>query len=284
MAHMHINKRGWETQWSYYEDNILKQYYPIYGWEKIIELLPNRNKSGIQQRAFKLGIKKLTYNKDYFNIINNSEKAYWLGFIYADGYVTSGNRWGIELSSIDKNHLEKLIKVLESNIRLKFRKRKNFIIETEMCGFLINNKTMYCDLLNKGVLPNKTYILEFPNEEILPKCFYSDFIRGLYDGDGSFTINSFESIYKDKKYNNTHIEISFVGKNKNFIIKLQNVINKETNINARVDYIKRDDLYSIRISNKQDCLKFINYLYNDNCVKLERKYNKSQEIKKYCLA
>ena len=27
------------------------------------------------------------YNKDYFKIINNEHKAYWLGFLYADGYV-----------------------------------------------------------------------------------------------------------------------------------------------------------------------------------------------------
>lgn len=31
---------------------------------------------------------KYVYNKDYFEKINTSEKAYWLGFLYADGCIT----------------------------------------------------------------------------------------------------------------------------------------------------------------------------------------------------
>jgi hypothetical protein len=282
MADLHNKTRGWETQWSKEEDEILINNYPIFGWEKVIEILPHRNKSGIQQRAFKLGIKKLTYNKDYFTRINTPEKAYWLGFIYADGYVTTGNRWGIELSSVDQEHLQKLIECLDSNIRLKFRKRKRFTKEIEMCGFQINNKKMYKDLVSKGVLNNKTYILQFPDENTLPKEYYSDFIRGLYDGDGSFTITSFNS-KKDKIYNYIVKEISLVCKNKKFAEDLVSIINSEVHINARLNYVNRDDLYSIRISNKKDCLMFINYLYNTDNICLYRKYLKAQEIKKYCL-
>lgn len=285
MADLHINtNRGWNNQWSIKEDEILQTIYPQGGWEEVMKILPNRNKSGIQQRAFKLNIKKLTYNENYFEVIDSSEKAYWLGFIYADGYVTSQNRWGIELSIQDYNHLEKLIIALDSNIQIKIRKRTNFIKETEMCSFQINNKKMFDDLLSKGVLRNKTYILKFPDEHIVDKRFYNDFIRGFYDGDGSFTIIPFNSYYKNNTYNNIQIEISLVCKNKVFIEKLQEIILKDTFINARINYVKRDDLYSLRISNKKDCLTFINYLYGDSSLFLERKYNKSQEIKQYCLA
>lgn len=31
---------------------------------------------------------KYTYNKDYFKEIDSFEKAYWLGFLYADGCIT----------------------------------------------------------------------------------------------------------------------------------------------------------------------------------------------------
>ena len=31
---------------------------------------------------------KYRYDIDYFNLIDNAEKAYWLGFLYADGSVT----------------------------------------------------------------------------------------------------------------------------------------------------------------------------------------------------
>jgi len=285
MADLHINtEKGWNNQWSNSEDEILKTIYPQGGWEKVIEQLPHRNKSGIQQRAFKLNIKKLSYNEDYFEVIDTEEKAYWLGFLYADGYVTSQNRWGIELSIKDYNHLEKLLKALDSNMQIKTRKRTNFINETEMCGFQINNKKMFNDLLSKGVLRNKTYILKFPDEHILDKKFYSDFIRGFYDGDGSLTLSTFKSHYKDNTYTCNSVEISLVCKNIDFIEKLQEVILNETSILARIYYVKRDDIHTLRIFNKKDCLEFINYLYKDCSISLERKLIKSQELVEYCLA
>ena len=58
---------------------------------------------------------KYYFNKNYFDIIDNSEKAYWLGFIWADGYVCKRKRKGnhieydfkLSLSRIDTDHLEK---------------------------------------------------------------------------------------------------------------------------------------------------------------------------------
>lgn len=285
MADLHINQsRGWETQWNEEEDKILKEYYPIYGWERVIELLPERNKSGIQQRAFKLGIKKLNYNKNYFNVIDTSEKAYWLGFMYADGYVTTNNRWGIELCSRDKEHIEKFTKALESNIKIKTRKRICFGKEVEQSGFIINNSTMYHDLVNKGVVPNKTYNLNFPNEDILPVDFYPDFIRGLFDGDGTYVINDFISTHNEKDYNCNSIEISMVCKCKDFILSLQQIIQEQLSINASFYHCKANDLYYFRLHSKDRCLKFINYLYYpDVSIFLQRKFDKAHEIKLYCL-
>lgn len=91
---MEDKKRGWSTKWSEEEDEIIRQYYPQNGWQKVYQMLPNRNKKGIQSRAFKLNVQYLSYNKDYFEDINTISKAYWLGFLYADGYVSTGNRWG----------------------------------------------------------------------------------------------------------------------------------------------------------------------------------------------
>ena len=35
----------------------------------------------------KIGNKKYNVDENYFSIIDNEYKAYWLGFLYADGYV-----------------------------------------------------------------------------------------------------------------------------------------------------------------------------------------------------
>lgn len=42
MAELHIDNKGWKYQWSTWEDEIIKEYYPKNGYEKVLKLLPNR--------------------------------------------------------------------------------------------------------------------------------------------------------------------------------------------------------------------------------------------------
>ena len=70
---------------------------------------------------------KYYYNKDFFNKIDTEEKAYWLGFLYADGCIVTRSKCKkvtpmsleLVLSSIDINHLYKFLNSLESNIEIK---------------------------------------------------------------------------------------------------------------------------------------------------------------------
>jgi len=62
------------------------------------------------------------FNEDYFETINTADKAYWLGFIAADGYITKRvkgkgqNVFGITLH--EKEPLEKLNQCMNSNKRI----------------------------------------------------------------------------------------------------------------------------------------------------------------------
>lgn len=63
------------------------------------------------------------YYADYriFSEIDSAEKAYWLGFIAADGYVYIRDRnatVGINLSRQDKSHLEKFKTFMNSNVNI----------------------------------------------------------------------------------------------------------------------------------------------------------------------
>lgn len=58
----------------------------------------------------------IEYNRHVFDTIDTNEKAYWLGFIIADGYLNDNkNMLRIKLSDKDKRHLEKFIKFLDGN-------------------------------------------------------------------------------------------------------------------------------------------------------------------------
>ena len=72
----------------------------------------------VTQSGYKIFPKKqLNYNDDLFEIINTEEKAYWLGFIYADGYVSDEYSFEVSLSLKDKEHLMKLGKFLNKEVK-----------------------------------------------------------------------------------------------------------------------------------------------------------------------
>lgn len=275
------------SHWSKEEDEILKKYYTQLGTKGVMKYLPNRNAQSIYDRARKLNIKCKShfiinknnkkynkYNEDYFETIDTPDKAYWLGFIYADGYITTSNRWGIELQYNDISHLQLLNKCLNSNVEIKSRLKKSPSGSINKVAYiLISNKKMYLDLLKNGVIKNKTYTLEFPKENIIPDSLMNHFIRGLFDGDGSYTC-----IKCDK---HTNMQINFICKSEKFIDDLQTKI-KEKGIIMNKSYIKRDDIYTIYISNKLNALKFIDYIYhNHNNICLKRKLLTVNKIKIY---
>lgn len=64
------------------------------------------------------------YDKYFFYNIDSSEKAYWLGFITADGYVNEDRKFlQIHLQWSDHKHLEKFLKVIQAESRIKVKKR-----------------------------------------------------------------------------------------------------------------------------------------------------------------
>ena len=171
-----------------------------------------------------------------------------------------------------------LLNEINCNINIKTRKRNG----NESCLFQINNKKMYSDLNNNGVVRNKTEILTFPNEKILPINYFSHFIRGFFDGDGCVTYNNDSYIRKDRNnkiYNNLRKEISIVCKSQIFIEKMQQILKDLYDINFKIDKNK-EDLYILRTYSKLEIKKFINVIYNnsDDTNRLSRKYIKFQEL------
>ena len=114
-----------------------------------------------------------------FEEINTEEKAYWLGFLYADGNVSKDDN-RISLCIKDLEHMEKFAKFIGKDIRIKTKIVKNkpyFLV-------FFRSEKMKNDLINKGCIPQKSLILKFPEKEILPENLQIPFIRGYFDGDG----------------------------------------------------------------------------------------------------
>lgn len=159
---------------------------------RIRTVLKNKGISIISDRK-ELWKKRFPRISDIFKKIDTKEKAYWLGFLYADGCVLKEtNTIRINLSTDDIEHLIKFKNFVGAiNTEIKSNDKYENGEVYYISYFQISDEEMANDLIDKGCVPNKTYGLAFPNEEILPKEFVYHFIRGFFDGDGS--------LYTDEK-------------------------------------------------------------------------------------
>lgn len=135
-------------------------------------------------------------DESVFEKIDTEEKAYWLGFLYADGYVAKDRfTVSISLKEEDRNHLYKFKKFLNAPNKIGFKKvclyNKNTdeVKEYPTATFSINRKKIHEDLIDKGCIPQKTFKLKFPSEETLPQNLIRHFVRGFVDGDGYIGID-----------------------------------------------------------------------------------------------
>lgn len=224
-----------------------------------------------------------TLINDYFEKIDTSEKAYWLGFLYADGYIyerknkNSGVSRHLELglSKADVVHIHKFRYCIGSNkkIALKPVRYKGKVYESSKLA--IYGKDFINHLINKGVVPRKSLILTYPDRSILPEQFDNAFIRGYFDGDGCVYGN-----HKDYSYN-----VNFVG-TKAFLTRINEILNLEMGMNM-VTLELKGRAYILHFGGYENLVKLYEYMYKNSTVSLDRKRKHFHNIintKKYVRA
>lgn len=213
---------------------------------------------------------KLRFNENVFDSIDTEEKAYWLGFIFADGCICSHKegkkptyKFEITLAGEDVEHLRKFNKFMEhceDNVKYKPVKYKDTI--RDCYRWAVTNKHLWETLNSYGCTPNKSLTLEFPDISIFkdPKLVIH-FIRGYFDGDGCIS-------FCDKTH--TKPTIGVVG-TKDFLNKIQ-----EYTLNRNVTLTKnhsKNEATKVYACNGMSCLAFLYMLYYKSNIYLDRKYN-----------
>lgn len=196
--------------------------------------------------------KKYPFNERFFKTINTEEKAYWLGFIMADGCVYQKGRRNalhIQLCKKDKKHLQKFLNCLKS-------KRPVFEFRS-VCSIGINSKKLIADLSQYGIVPRKAHKTYFPNQ--ISEYLKQHFIRGIFDGDGSI---SFEQRNGQAHFN--------IAGTKKLLITIQKILMKKCQLN-KTKIVKCSTYYLSYGGNRQG-KRILNYLYKDATVYLDRKY------------
>jgi hypothetical protein len=204
---------------------------------------------------------KYTFDENYFETIDTEEKAYWLGFIYADGnvFIKNGYRLTIGLQVQDYTHLLKFIKAIQSNHQLYFYTgpTNNILVR-----LVINSKKLCEDLIKLKCTPCKSLTLKFPTEEQVPISLMRHFIRGYFDGDGC--------LYTNIKHKTN---LSLVG-NFQFLTQYNDFLYRNLNIPHRKIDKHTDNCYQVAHHATNTVLLLANYLYKDATIYLDRKFDK----------
>lgn len=199
--------------------------------------------------------RKYALDETYFDSIDTEEKAYMLGFIYADGCnFPEGTRVIISLHEKDRIILDKFKILLGYSRPLGYRTSKK---SSPQYYLTISSKKISEKMTELGVVKAKSKILTFP--KWLNSAMYSPFIRGYFDGDGCITGQ------KEQKW-------SVVG-TKEFLEKVQEILIKELQIgNPKLRFFR--NIYYLEYKGRRQINKIKNWMYKDATIFLERKYNK----------
>lgn len=197
---------------------------------------------------------------DFFETIDTEEKAYWLGFLMADGCVTGKCSMKLGLAATDYDMLEKFNICLKSNYPISFEPKRNERSQDQR-RLTISNQKMYDDLVDKGVVPRKTMVLQFPDK--VSDELIRHFIRGYSDGDGCVTgkKNGYWSITGTEQ----------------FLLSIQKILMLELGFSkTKMSQRHKNNpiIKSLLYGGNRQMTKLYHYLYDDATVFMERKKSK----------
>lgn len=201
---------------------------------------------------------QLSVRKDLFEFVETEEDAYWLGFIYADGCIMDDGSFHISLKSTDFIHLEKFAKYIQWLYQVRIYDARCAGKIHRKCSISFATQQLKSNFNKLGVVPRKSLILTFPTFEQVPEHLIRHFIRGYFDGDG-YIRNPLDS----------NANISVLGT----VDFLEGFLNT-CGINQKIVKDKRNENVSFFDVSGNTARDFLDYIYKDCTIYLDRKYYK----------
>lgn len=228
-------------------------------------------RSAISYYIHKYGLEKYMkyskpeYNEMYFEKIDTKEKAYTLGFILADGSITPKNLVELGVEKNDIQILDFIVKVIGSNISIdnSFNKEKRRFPRARTSR-KINDILKFAG----GRLKEERH---YPR---VRKDLERYLLLGFFDADGCITWG------RRKDRNRIWQKVSFTSQ-LHLLEGVQKMLYSNIGISSTIRPKSDEECYIIEFANKDDVLKFINYIYpkDDDFIILQRKYLKANALR-----
>lgn len=199
-----------------------------------------------------------------FFLKQSRDLGYILGMFGSDGCVAKNrNMMYIELQRSDREILEKINAVIKNDRPVKdYETGRGY----ENSKIYFYSRIIKDELAKYNIIPNKTYDSRYQFPDKLNEEFYPDYIRGLFDGDGSVKART--------GYNVPVWQID--GSSKQIMEKIQEYLNKfgiKTTIQEQMKV--NISIYRILCSNISGCRKIFELMYYPGVsLYMKRKYDK----------
>ncbi len=193
-----------------------------------------------------------------------AELAYAIGLIATDGNLSKDGRH-INFTSKDKQLADLFMKCL--NLKTKITMKGNGFVKEKKYYFVQFGDINFYRFLQKiGITPRKSKILSSVK---IPAKYFFDFLRGNFDGDGTFYS------YWDPRWRSSFMfYIVFISASKKYILWLQNKLFFRLGIEGHITKSGNDICYQLKYA-KHESYKLLPKMYCDGGdLCLTRKYLK----------
>ena len=222
--------------------------------EQLIHRILKRNNVKIRRPE---EYRKHDLDEDFFENINNEKKAYWLGFLLADGCNSRDRAVKFALSSLDEDMVEAFKKDIKSTAPIYRNKG--------LSTLTVHSRKFVSFLKPYGFIQNKTQNTFFPN---IPESFHRDFIRGYFDGDGSV------SVFVSKGLRGKTISAYYsIAGTEELLMGIQDVLIKHCNLNKN-KLVQSKGIKILTYGGTNQVEKIYHYLYDGCTVFMDRKRKK----------
>ena len=221
-------------------------------------------KTNIRTRSVGEAVRQYQLDEHFFDVVDTEEKAYFLGFLYADGCNQMEHFWSVVLSLelADQEILHKLAALVykdpedaTAQVKIHNREAEGKDIETAL---YMNSKHMCEQLMKLGCVSRKTFKLVYP--DWMPTDLHRHFVRGYFDGDG--TINNETEMQSGCKIVSTSSFLEGVKE----VCRIDCTLFKHSKDNDK-------DTYELYYSGNRNQLLFLHWIYSGATIYLQRKYD-----------
>ena len=252
-----LEEQKLEIESRYRAGESLQQLAICYGFKSHVSILKMLEARNVPRRTTSEAMRGLQnarkYNLDqhFFARIDSESKAYYLGLLFADGWVCKNGNIG--LSSIDSELVYGFSTAIQATYPIVRRQPKRGRLSYEI---VFGCRSMASDLICQGCVPTKSLILEFP--PYVPFTLQHHFIRGLFDGDGSVQKNG--------------SSVNLCG-SKSILLSVVQWLHQYGGL-PRANLVPHGNAYRIFYNGRVSVFKFRLIIYKNATIRLSRKWDR----------